>query len=176
MFSFPPEFPFVSGRKPSAAAAEPPPAPEPVVQAEAEPQPAQQSEPEPETRPVAVTPPPTREIPALVSPRPAAAATHPERRKIKRDALSTSALLRVDGYHGPPTKIELTDISIAGARFRCDRPMDIGEKAQIRVEVGPFRWTTRLRVVHCTRIDQTRMNVGCAFLRTELLRPWPAAA
>lgn len=112
-------------------------------------------------------------MPALQKP---VAAPHPERRKIKRDALSTSALLRIDGFHGPPTKIELTDISIAGARFRCDRPLDIGEKAQIRLEVGPLRWTTRLRVIHCTRIDETHMSVGCAFLRTELLRPWPAAA
>lgn len=173
MFSFPPEFPFVSGRKPANAAVEPPPAPKPEVRPE--PQPELKPVPQPQPVEVAVIPAPPRKMPAPVPAKPVAA-PHPERRKIKRDALSTSALLRIDGYHGPPAKIELTDISIAGARFRTDRPMDIGEKAQIRLEVGPLRWTTRLRVVHCTRIDETHLCIGCAFLRTELLRPWPAAA
>lgn len=175
MFSFPPEFPFVSGRKPSAAAAEPPPAPEPVVEAQPEPQQVREPLQMPEPQPVAISPPLPTQVAPRIEPKRAAPA-HAERRKIKRDSLSTSALLRIDGYHGPPTKIELTDISIAGARFRCDRPMDIGEKAQIRLEVGPLRWTTRLRVIHCTRIDATHLIIGCAFLRTELLRPWPAAA
>ncbi|HEY2586124.1 MAG TPA: PilZ domain-containing protein [Tepidisphaeraceae bacterium] len=101
--------------------------------------------------------------------------TH-ERRKVKRDPMATAALLRVDGRHGPPIKIELTDISIAGARFRAPQKLDVGEKAQIRLEIGPFRWTTRLRVVHCSPTDDGATTIGCAFLRTELLRPWPAAA
>ena len=168
MFSFPPEFPFVSARK-----AQPQPEPAP-------PQPQAAPEPLEVTKPSEPIPAPVQPKPAAKTPQPTPlrpkVAPHPERRKIKRDAMCASALLRVDGYHGPPTKIDLIDISIAGARFHCTRPLEIGEKAQVRLEVGPLRWTTRLRVVHCTRIDNEQVSIGCAFLRTELLRPWPAAA
>lgn len=124
--------------------------------------------------------PPAQNIRPAQEPRKAVPAARPvvknERRKTRRDALSTAALLRVDGVHGPPLKIELSDISIAGARFRSPQKLDLGEKAQVRVEVGPFRWTTRLRVVHCEPLDDGAASIGCAFLRTELLRPWPVAA
>lgn len=175
MFEFPPEFPFVSGRKPSVAAApiEVPPAPAALPPERVDAAPEPQSEP---IRPVswAETP---RPAPAPApAPVPAPSVPQADRRKHKRDALTTAALLRIDGIPGPSTKIELMDISIAGARFRSPRKLDIGEKAQIRVEVGPFRWTTRLRVVHCTPLEEGFASIGCAFQRTELLRPWPAAA
>lgn len=163
MFSFPPEFPFVSGRKPSA---EPPPAaPEASASMEA------QAEPEAvkEVPALPPSPPPTR--PALRAKTPMV-----ERRKAKRDSMATAALLRIDGIHGPPMRVNLIDISVAGARLHCPHPLDAGEKAQIRLEVGPLRWTTRLRVVHSAPLDDGSASVGCAFLRTELLRPWPAAA
>lgn len=119
---------------------------------------------------------PVRAMTAAAPAPPAKPVVTTERRKVKRDAFAAAALLRVDGMHGPPLKIELTDISIAGARFRAPHKLDIGEKAQIRVEVGPFRWTTRLRVIHCSPREDGGTTIGCAFLRTELLRPWPAAA
>ena len=180
MFSFPPEFPFVSGRK---AEAKPRPAPpEPQIAPTEAPVIGEPAAPDaPAPRQAAAMPTVVKSLPVVAevrksAPLPAAAPARPERRKVKRDALATSALLRVDGFHGPPSKIELIDISIAGARFRCPHPLEIGEKAQVRLEVGPFRWTTRLRIIHCTRIDQHSVSIGCAFLRTELLRPWPAAA
>jgi hypothetical protein len=167
MFSFPPEFPFVSGRKadvkPEIAAPETPPVAEaspPVQLTVSAPAIATSTAPIPAQTPIVASPP----------------ACFTDRRKIKRDSMAAAALLRLDGSHGPPTKVELIDISVAGARFRCPRPLEMGEKAQVRLEVGPLRWTTRLRVVHCTRIDDAHVSVGCAFLRTELLRPWPAAA
>ena len=179
MFEFPPEFPFVSGRKPSAGAA---PIERPTAPAPPPPEPAAVA-PETPSEPI-------RPVSWAETPRPAAVpASTPastsafspvvpqaDRRKNKRDALATAALLRIDGIPGPSTKIELLDISIAGARFRSPRKFDVGEKAQIRVEVGPFRWTTRLRVVHCTPLEDGAASIGCAFARTELLRPWPAAA
>ena len=90
--------------------------------------------------------------------------------------MATAALLRIDGIHGPPMHVKLIDISVAGARLHCPHLLDAGEKAQIRLEIGPLRWTTRLRVVHSVPLDDGSASVGCAFLRTELLRPWPAAA
>jgi hypothetical protein len=162
MYEFPPEFPFVSRRKPSVAAAPAELPPEPAVNA-----------PEPQVEASPSVPRPVMRPPSTVA---APAVPHAERRKNKRDPLATAALLRIDGIPGPSTKIELMDISVAGARFRSPRKLDVGEKAQIRVEVGPFRWTTRLRVVHCTPLEEGFASIGCAFQRTELLRPWPAAA
>lgn len=128
----------------------------------------------PETAAAAPAPTPVEQPPA---PQPAARKPLIERRKYMRDRMTAHALIHVDGAKGPPAKVTLTDISIAGARFSAAHPLDVGEKLQIRVEVGPFRWTTRMRVIHCTRpTPQGDSTIGCAFLRTELLRPWPAAA
>jgi hypothetical protein len=85
-------------------------------------------------------------------------------------------MIHVDRLKLPPARVSLVDISIAGVRFAAPRPLDVGEKLQIRLEVGPFRWTTRMRVIHCTTSDSQTSMIGCAFLRTELLRPWPTAA
>jgi hypothetical protein len=85
-------------------------------------------------------------------------------------------LIHLDSTKGPPIRVSLMDISIAGVRFSAPRPLDPGDKLQIRVEAGPFRWTTRMRVIHCTRTPNAGNIIGCAFLRTELLRPWPIAA
>ena len=171
MLSFPSEFPFVksaadAGRGPSEAAA---PAarsnePEVVVSKATSSEPIQLAH---RPTPVGKSAPTEAE---------AASQRQEERRKVRRDAITAAALVRVDEFHGPPAKVSLVDISIAGARFRTARQMQVGDKAQIRLEVGPIRWTTRLRVVHCTR-DADGLNVvGCAFLRTELLKPWPLTA
>lgn len=134
--------------------------PEPQVEA------AMAMEPEPEPAPLPMTlPVPKPQPPRLI-----------ERRKFRRDGMAAHGLVRMDSSHGPPAKVTLMDISVAGIRFRCNQPMDIGDKGQIRLEVGPLRWTTRLRVVHCDRDEQATHTIGCAFLRTELLKPWPATA
>lgn len=158
---------------------QPEPEPEPVETASSE-QPAaplieEAPAPAPVPEPVAVIEPARVEPIAPPAPTPSETRAR-ERRKAKRDNLVAPALVRVDGYHGPPLKVDLIDISIAGVRLRAPHRLEIGEKAQIRLEVGPFRWTTRLRVVHSTPHDNGAATVGCAFLRTELLRPWPLAA
>jgi hypothetical protein len=162
MVSFPDEFPFVKRSRAEAIA---PVAPLP---------PEQHLAPQVQSAPDVVI----NDVPALKTSVSAPIESRPptDRRKIKRDRLATHGMLRVDGHHGPPLKVEMEDISVAGLRFRSSQPLDVGDKAQIRLEVGPFRWTTRLRVVHCTKDELGRATLGCAFLRTELLRPWPLAA
>src|SRR5579859_6372542 len=98
-----------------------------------------------------------------------------ERRKILRDKMTAPGLIQPDGFKGPPIKVSLIDVSVQGCRFSAPQSLEVGEKLQIRVEAGPFRWTTRMRVIHCTRNGNSSV-IGCAFLRTELLRPWPTAA
>lgn len=97
-----------------------------------------------------------------------------ERRKLMRDRIAVAGLVQPDSHKGPPIKVTLIDISVAGVRFSAPHPLDVGDKLQIRVEAGPFRWTTRMRVIHCTRTGDSSI-IGGAFLRTELLRPWPGA-
>lgn len=171
MLSFPSEFPFVRS---SAHAA-----PAPVGAAAIE---ARPDEPEvvgaeaAESNSISVPPKPMPVREPAAPPAVNAGARQGERRKVRRDAITAAALVRVDEFHGPPAKVSLVDISIAGARFRTARQMQVGDKAQIRLEVGPIRWTTRLRVVHCNRDADGLNAVGCAFLRTELLKPWPLTA
>ena len=127
--------------------------------------------PVPATAPVEETPETVQEVTEPAPPkRPLV-----ERRKLLRDKMAAPGLIHPDGFKGPPIKVSLVDISVQGCRFNAPQTLEIGEKLQIRVEAGPFRWTTRMRVIHCTR-NATGSVIGCAFLRTELLRPWPTAA
>jgi hypothetical protein len=157
MVEFSSDFPFKrrsTDRVVPAPAADnkaPAPSPEPIVQAPVNPEP-------------------------VVQPAPAPPKPFVERRKYMRERMAASGLIHLDSAKGPPVKVSLIDISIAGVRFTSPRPLDAGDKLQIRVQVGPFRWTTRMRVVHCTRTASADAIIGCAFLRTELLRPWPVAA
>lgn len=168
MVSFPAEFPFNRRSTDAAEAIVAAPAPQAQIQ-------------QPEIEPAIEQSPPLVAPPVASVPRVATRASMPvlkptERRKVRRDAMATAALIRVDSIHGPPFKVTLTDISIAGARFRSARPFGADDRGQIRLEVGPVRWTTRLRVVHCAQDADGLNTVGCAFLRTELLRPWPLTA
>ena len=163
MLSFPSEFPFV--RRPAQAAPAPAresavPDPRPiepqvaVVEAPApELIPMQKpiADPEPALPPEPAAPPPATLRAPLSPPTIAGGPRVIERRKVRRDPMAAAALVRLDSFHGPPAKVSLVDISIAGARFRTARPMEPGEKAQIRLEIGPIRCTTRLRIVHCNR-------------------------
>ena len=154
MVLFPPEFPFV--KRQAQAQSEQKAA---IIEAIAPAKPAPAAPPEPqETRP---------------QPPPVASAPFVERRKLKRDLLATHAMIRMDALHSPLMKINLIDITVAGVGFRAAFPLSVGTKGQVRLEVGPLRWTTRLRVIHCSRERDGNHRIGCAFLRTELLRPWP---
>jgi len=140
---------------------------------------------EPAADNVAPAPEPVKETP-ITAPAPAPQPVEPvvvappkkpviERRKVIRDRMTAPGLINPDGHRGPPIKVSLIDISVQGCRFSAPQSLDVGEKIQIRVEAGPFRWTTRMRVIHCTHNGNGSV-IGCAFLRTELLRPWPTAA
>ena len=184
MVAFPTEFPFV--RRPAASAARPAAAPavQPVQVAKApEPAPHPQVTPAAQQTTAPEAPPklvpadePQPIVPVIPAPPASSTARLIERRKVRRDPIVTQALVRMDGFHGPPLKVALQDISIAGARLRSPVPLELENKGQIRLEVGPVRWTTRLRIVHCTRDPDGASTVGCAFLRTELLKPWPLTA
>jgi hypothetical protein len=89
--------------------------------------------------------------------------------------LTARATLRVDGQPSP-VNVEMGNISLLGVRFFSEQAMEIGQRAQIRLEVGPLRWNSRLRVITCMRDDWGRFCVGCEFVGNELVRPYPVAA
>ena len=63
-----------------------------------------------------------------------------------------------------------------GVRFRSSTSWMSGDRASVKLEVGPLRWTTKLRVVHCWQLDDGNYAIGCEFIANELARPMRHAA
>src|SRR5204862_5830483 len=106
---------------------------------------------------------------------PASEGAASERRRSPRQALLTKAMLRGDA--GPARPVELRNLSFLGVRFRAPEPLSIGDKANIKLEVGPLKWNARLRVVHCAADESgAAYTIGCAFIGNELARSHAAAA
>jgi hypothetical protein len=67
----------------------------------------------------------------------------------------------------------MTNLSLLGVQFRTNDLFDRDEKATIRLEVGPLRWNSPLRVVHCEKKEDGSYTVGAAFIGNELNRTKP---
>ena len=63
-----------------------------------------------------------------------------------------------------------------GIRFRSTNELIVGDRALVKLEVGPLRWSTKLRVVHAVQLDDGNYAVGCEFIANELARPMRRAA
>jgi hypothetical protein len=155
MSLFPNEFPFNR--------------PEPEVQAPAEPisqvqPPAMTEEDEPDVGPALQI---LASAPASV-PNP----VH-ERRRSPRQTIVARAMIRHDAVRGPAKPVQMTNLSLLGVQFRTTDLFDHDEKANIRLEVGPLRWTSPLRVVHCEKNEDGSYTVGAAFIGNELGRTKP---
>ena len=72
-------------------------------------------------------------------------------------------------------KLDLINISMLGIRFRSTNELIVGDRALIKLEVGPLRWSTKLRVVHAVQLDDGNYAVGCEFIANELARPMAGA-
>ena len=138
---FPSDFPF--NRKQSDAAA---------TQAATEPAPAI-----PSARPVAAL---AEAAAALPSGR--------DRRRAPRQTLVAKATVRSEVQSHIVASGFLSNISMSGVGFHTRRPLQIGEKYQLRVEVGPMRWASRLRVVSCQEHEAGTFDVGAEFVGNEL--------
>lgn len=99
-----------------------------------------------------------------------------DRRRSPRQRLAARATLRIDHTGGNPLPIEIDNVSLLGIRFRADRELLIGDKANLRLEVGPLKWATRLRVINCIELNSRAYVVGCEFVGNELARLYTAAA
>jgi hypothetical protein len=102
--------------------------------------------------------------------------TFPDRRRSPRQTMLAKAMLRPDAG-GPARAVELRNLSLLGVRFRCGESIRVGERFHIKLEVGPLKWATRLRVINCVKDETGAAHyIGCAFIGNELTRTYPVAA
>lgn len=108
-------------------------------------------------------------------PNPAPAPTGPERRRAARQTLVAKATIRPDV---PPNAVTsslvstgfVSNISMGGIAFHTRRPLAIGEKYRISLEIGPMKWASRLMVVSCNQHDKSgTFDVGAQFVGNDLL-------
>ena len=167
---FPDEFPFKRPGAPRSIKAVPA---APVI-AEPEPQVAE-SVPTP-TPVVQAAPAPL--LPRIVEeeeqlPQPPPASAEPvdhERRRSPRQGLIAKALVRNENGNGPGWKVDLLNISMLGIRFRSHTSLLPGDTASVKLEVGPVKWATKLRVIHSHRLNDGNYSIGCQFVANELAR------
>jgi hypothetical protein len=90
-----------------------------------------------------------------------------ERRRSPRQTLVAKATVRSDVQATVVASGFVSNISMAGVGFHTRRPLQVGEKYQLRVEVGPMKWASRLRVVTCKPVGDT-WDVGAEFVGNDL--------
>lgn len=99
---------------------------------------------------------------------PAVAATARNRRRSVRQTLIAKAMLRADDAPAASRPVFVSNISMLGIAFHSRIPLPAGEKYQIKLEVGPMQWASRVRVVSCTENEDGSYDCGAEFVGNEL--------
>ena len=92
-----------------------------------------------------------------------------ERRRSPRQTLVAKAVVRSEFNQNTVATGFLSNISMLGVGFHTRRPLSVGEKFQLRLELGPMKWATRLRVVSCQPHDSGTYDVGAEFIGSDLV-------
>lgn len=92
-----------------------------------------------------------------------------ERRRSPRQTLVAKAVVRSEFNQNTVATGFLSNISMLGVGFHTRRPLSIGEKFQMRLELGPMKWATRLRVVSCQPHDSGTYDIGAEFIGSDLV-------
>jgi hypothetical protein len=102
----------------------------------------------------------------------------PERRRSPRQNLRTKALYRPENVTAAGGAVHVSNISMLGVRFWSKGPVGHGDKGTLKIEVGPLRWHSKLRIVSCIRAQDEGEGyvVGAEFVGNELPRGRTAAA
>jgi hypothetical protein len=97
-----------------------------------------------------------------------------ERRRAPRQTLVAKASIR------PDTNVQMasmmsagfvSNISMNGVGFHTRKPMAVGEKYRITLELGPMKWSSRMRIVSCRHHPESEtFDVGAEFVGNELSR------
>jgi hypothetical protein len=142
-------FPF-SKNKPQA---EPQPAPAPAPVSVKAPEPAME-------RPIQAL------APATVVP------PHRERRRSARQTLVAKAVIKPDVSVTVPALVTtgfVSNISMGGIGFHTRKPLAVGEKFRVNLELGPMKWSSRMKVVACTAHPKSgTFDVGAEFVGNDL--------
>lgn len=97
----------------------------------------------------------------------------PERRRTSRQALRARATFRSDADRTVYGAVQIVDLSLLGVRILSPRAMKSGERGLLRLEAGPIKWSSRVRVIACEAQQDEEGGgyaVGCEFAGKELIR------
>lgn len=94
----------------------------------------------------------------------------PERRRSPRQALRAKAVYRDDTKPATGGPVQVVNISMFGVRLWSTRAMTVGDKGGVRMELGPVKWSSKVRVVSCTALDDDGYVIGCEFVAKEVER------
>ena len=92
-----------------------------------------------------------------------------ERRRSPRQTLVAKAIVRSEFNQNTVATGFLSSISMLGVGFHTRRPLAVGEKFQMRLELGPMKWATRLRVVACQPHESGTYDIGAEFIGSDLV-------
>lgn len=105
--------------------------------------------------------------PAFVPTCAARADQGPERRKTPRQALRAKATYRGEEDVTAQRTVRIVNLSLKGVRFWSGQQMSSGDRGDVRMEAGPVKWASRVRVVSCVTQGEG-YEVGCEFIANEL--------
>ena len=94
-----------------------------------------------------------------------------ERRRSVRQTLVARATIRPETNFagiGPMAAGYLSNISLKGVGLHTRRPLVVGERYLLKLEVGPMRWQSRVKVVTCQPHASGTYDVGAEFIANEL--------
>ncbi len=93
-----------------------------------------------------------------------------ERRRSPRQALRAKAVYRDEVNTASNGPVQVLNISMFGVRIWSPRPMQAGDRGNIRLELGPVKWASMMRVVMAESVDGEGYILGCEFVAKELPR------
>lgn len=94
----------------------------------------------------------------------------PERRRSPRQSLRAKATYRNDLNPAAAGPVQILNFSMCGVRFWSTRSMKVGERGTVKMEIGPVKWTGRVKVVTCHPQDDEGYALGCEFAANEVGR------
>jgi hypothetical protein len=63
--------------------------------------------------------------------------------------------------------VRIVNLSLMGVRLWSGQSMSSGERGNVRMEAGPVKWASRVRVVSCVPQGEG-YEIGCEFVTNEL--------
>jgi len=101
-----------------------------------------------------------------------------ERRRAARQTLVARATIKPQSNFrgGPLAAGYVSNISMKGVGFHTRRPLIVGESYHIKLEAGPLKWQSRMRIVSCQQHESGTYDVGAEFIANELMRDGSAIA